>query len=62
MLNKTSIYSYLREKEINRTAAEMEGIRCCRFLKWNAALLTTGSVLQSVPNVAMSQLLANTEK
>jgi len=45
MLNKTSIYSYLRKKEINRTAAEMEGSRRCRFLKRNAALLTTGSAL-----------------
>jgi hypothetical protein len=33
MLNKTSIYSYLREKKINRTATEMEGSRRCPFLK-----------------------------
>jgi hypothetical protein len=39
LLNKTSVYSYLREKEINRTAAEMEGSRRCRFLKKECGLV-----------------------
>jgi len=42
MWNKTS----LREKEINRTAAEMEGSRRCPFFKRTATLLTSASVLQ----------------
>ena len=39
MLNKTSVFSYLGEKEINRTAAEMEGSRRGRFLKKECGLV-----------------------